>query len=375
MGTGKSAVEYYDAVARATAERLGADEAARREIRKALAFMEPRQLDDSRFRELVVGWWSDADRELEAALPAVPDIAAPVHELIMWCSGILNTDFWRLGRVLGTVHDMYIHGGWAVTAAMVAAGDDAGDFPDWDELVGLTSQTGSLRFADFACAELAALPPDVDRLDAIACPAPGRNLAAAALATAAAWITTERIRTVPARARLDDLFATLEGIDTSAPVAPSAPDTSIDPSTLTGWLEHERAADWTWTAVTAWRHGDPLALGKAIARVSGWPTSILDDIRIAVADQLDDLVALAWQHALAEARGRLTEPRTSPLVHAIVVLADAAAGRAAAELVDTVRAGRDPRPVLGRLLGDPRACPEAWQASAPAIRAALVERS
>src|SRR5262245_24614162 len=354
--------EYDGGGARFAAEILGADDADRLAIQKAAAFLELRQVDAPRLRELIAGLWSEH--------VSLIDAGATAGELAAWCTDALAAG--RIGLALGAIREAYVHTGWAVTAATLAAEDAAAALPAWDELVAQTSRLATARFADAACEVLESLDPFADRLDAIAAPAPGRELAGAALSRIADAVALGDVRAAPARSRLAHAFASVDAVLASVPIPAAPAETAVDPTPFAGWLAIEQAGDWTWARALAWRDGDPLAPGKAIVRVAGIPiASLLDEVRIAIATQLDALAPLAWRRAIADARGELADPPASPLTGAIATLADAAFAYAARQIAEAVRDRCDPRPILDALLGDPRNCPAAWEPSAFAIREAL----
>ena len=190
-------------------------------------------------------------------------------------------------------------------------------------------------------------------------------------------------RTATARARLGYTRATADAVIAGTPLRDAPDERDIDPAALVAWLavaspdsagaridaqQRQASMDerWSWASVDAWLHRDPLAPGKALARVTGLPiAAMLDDVRTAIARELDGLVAIAWRRAIADALTDAPAAASSPIVDAILALADAATEYAARRLASEGPA------IVGELLGDPRDCPEAWQGSAAAIRAAM----
>jgi hypothetical protein len=318
------------------------DDADRLALQKASAFVEARWLDAPRLRVLIAGTANDFGE--------VPEPGAPLDDLVEFCAGE------PLPLVLALVREAYVHGGWAVTAATLVAD------VSWD-LVDAVSRVASARFVERALGDLDAGAPMIDRLDAIAEPAPGRELVAAAHARIADAVLVGG-RAAAARARLGHALATADAVIAGAPL-PDAPDErDVDPGALVAWLAIDDP--WSWASVDAWLRRDPFAPGKAIARVTGLPiAAMLDEVRAAIASELHALASVAWRRAIADARADAPAVASSPIVDAIVALADAATDYAARRLASEGPA------VVGELLGDPRDCPDAWQGSAAAIRAAM----
>jgi hypothetical protein len=318
------------------------DDADRLALQKASAFVEARWIDAPRLRTLIAGTAKD--------FGDVPDRGAPVDELVAYCANA------PLPIGVALVREAYVHGGWAVAAATLVAD------VSWD-LVENVSRAATARFVDDACRELEAGEPIAARLDAIGEPAPGRELSTTARARIIDAALADA-RAAPARARLAHALMTVDAVIAGTVVPEDAIERDVDRGPLVAWLAIDEP--WTWASVDAWRHRDPLAPGKAIARAAGIAIApLLDEVRIAIARELDGLAAIAWRRAIAAARAELPEAASSPIVDAILALADAATDYAARRLASEGPA------VVGELLGDPRNCPDAWQGSAAAIRAAI----
>ena len=338
-------------------------------------------------------WRSAARPELVAAIPPAPATDAPLDETIAWCgerlgeviAGGREAPFaaWRAGLLLGVCRDTFAHGGWAATAAAIAAVDAGIDPPAWDELVREASIESTSRAATvLAEAALALHAPrsQAEALAAIGWPAVGREIVQQALAGAVAAIRgAAPVAVVRPAALLDHgIGAALAWTEGAATPVVTAPGRDLRPA-LIGWLESQAVEPWSWAALAGWIDHDPLVWAKAIARVARAPAWVasLDDVRREVAAALLTRIEPAWRMAVESLRA--SQPGSDdPVAVAVATVAEVATEQVARRLGETIAAGWAGTVRAGDLfeawLTDPRRCPEIWRSAGAPVIAALARR-
>ena len=332
-----------------------------------------------------VNVFGDAETAAEAQLPEIPGPDRPARELAAWCADRLvsaaNTPsgLWAIGRAAGELGRVFAQRGWAVVAAMFAAGDLAA-LMDWDRLVPAVAREVSTRWARARLDRVVAMPR-AELLALAGGDPPGSALVIEAMHGLASAITSGPAAVGPTPTSrmhhsLDVAASWLGAPQLGAHMMTATTDGTVE---LAAAVAAFGGGAWTWEGLAAWRAGDPLAGAKAVARVHGlgaWVTAI-DDLQRELAPRLDQLVAEHWE----EAARRAVVPSTDPIVVAIADLAEHAAATAARELGAAVRArweGRDggDAPIAQqcqRLVGDPREQPALWRAAIAPLLTALIE--
>jgi hypothetical protein len=325
-----------------------------------------------------------ADLPLWSALERVetPPEGSTTAELAAWASVQLqrHRDVVALGALIGTVVETYLVRGWAVAAATAAAGDAAAMLPPFDDLVARVADRARTRFIAETADDVATRPPERDAMIELGCAPPGGDIVRGALATAIEAIgNSAPIDGPTAVARLDaslDVAAQMLEL----PTAPRSDATAVvELGPVIACLHDAGDSEWTWQAIADWETADPLVFAKAVARGLGVATLVptFEAMRDKLAGALAWLVEAAWRTEVAAARRAALDEPPDPLAEAIVELATKASVLAARRLATAALArwdgtrGEDLRELCAELLGDPRDCPVLWEASVPAIRAAL----
>jgi hypothetical protein len=326
-----------------------------------------------------------AETAAEAQLPEIPGPDRPARELAAWCADRLGSGaatapgLWAIGRAAGELGRVFAQRGWAVVAAMFAAGDLAA-LMDWDRLVPAVAREVSMRWARSRLDRVIAMP-HAELLAVAGGDPPGAALVTEALHGLASAIASGPAGGGPtATSRLHhslDIAASWLGApQLGAHLMTATTDGTVE---LAAAVAAFGGGPWTWEVLAAWRTGDPLAGAKAVARVhglGGWVAAI-DDLQRELVPRLDRLVAEHWE----EAARRAIVLSTDPVVVAIAGLAEHAAATAARELGEAVRArwegaGSDGEPIAlrcQRLVGDPREQPGLWRAAIAPLLTALFE--
>ena len=382
MLTAHESTGYGDAAGAGLAAGLGVTGADAEWVAKAVGFRGSADLTGSG-----LGMWvtvvTDAEIAAETLLPEFPGPDRPAGELAAWCSDRLASaaatplGLWAIGRAAGALGRVFAQRGWAVVAAMFAAGDLAA-LMDWDRLVPAVAREVSMRWARARLERVIAMPR-AELLALAGGEPPGAALVTEALHGLASAITSGPAVVGPsAMSRLHhslDVAASWLGApQLGAHVMTATTDGTVE---LAAAVAAFGGGAWSWEALAAWRSRDPLAGAKAVARVHGlgaWGTAI-DDLQHELVPRLDQLVAEHWE----EAARRAIALSTDPVVVAIAGLAEHAAATAARELGEAVRArweGSGGEPIAQqcqRLVGDPREQPVLWRAAITPLLTALIE--
>ncbi|MFT3700333.1 MAG: hypothetical protein QM831_44725 [Kofleriaceae bacterium] len=303
------------------------------------------------------------------ALPpgGMPDPGAPLDDVIDWCGSAIGMrrDVLALGAMIGLVWEIYAAHGWAIAAAHAAIGD-------FVEIHAQVAARARDRVIAATAGIVAEMNPDLAALEAVGVEPPGGDLVRGTLVSA--------IRVVADEAGRADHEAVIDHVAQMFGLTlPPAPVTNVQPLDDVGAALHDLGRhEWTWAHVAEWRDGDALLLAKAIARGCGAArvVELLVRIRHEVADRLAGLVVEAWHGEVAQVVAQASVFGETPLVDAVLDLAEGAAARAGLRIARSAVAmwegGRaeDLRAVCSELLGDPRDVRPLWEAHVDALREA-----
>ena len=310
-----------------------------------------------------------------ALLPSpAPSASAPLAELLEYCATAVAAprDVAGLGALVGLIHEIYAAHGWAVAAAHAAVGARA--LPD--RLAATVTERARERFIVETANVVAACPPDLAALVAIAAVPPAGDLVRGTLAKLIETFALMAPRGEHARG---DDRRSRGAVRDRAPPAPVIAEPLADLDDVLVSLHELGRHEWSWESVEDWTTGDPLMFAKAVTRGRGFAelTGVLERVRGELAERVTDLVADTWRDAVDRARDAAVIAAPAPLADAILDLADAAAARAAERLGAIVRTqwqgghAESITAVCAELLGDPRDISTLWEAHVPAIRIAL----
>ena len=305
---------------------------------------------------------------------AAPSASAPLAELLEYCATAVAAprDVAGLGALVGLIHEVYAAHGWAVAAAHAAVGARA--LPD--RLAATVTERARERFIVETASVVAACPPDLAALVAIAAVPPAGDLVRGTLAKLIETFALMAPTASTPEATLDEV-AGLFAIELPPAAVAEVVDSDLDDVLVS--LHELGRHEWSWESVEDWTTGDPLMFAKAVTRGRGFTelTGVLERVRGELAELVTDLVTDTWRDAVERARDAAAIAAAVPLADAILDLADAAAARAAERLGAIARTqwqgGRAESitAVCAELLGDPRDVSTLWEAHVPAIRIAL----
>jgi hypothetical protein len=299
--------------------------------------------------------------------------------LVQTSAGVTAT---TLGHAIGLVRDGYVHGGWGVLAAYVAAGESVLALPSWQALCDAVSAHDLEMFLQCTAPEVAARPGPIELVAQLGIDPPGGPLVAATMAELAEGLGA---MPPPQAAAVTAFYAGLEraaallGQRTADVESRPAASTALLPLQI--YCQREASAPWTWARLNAWRTGAALDEGLAIARAVAAPGSCeaIVEIGDALGAALAPLLPATWEQAIVEVSARAAAdsaaaPVPRALIDAIMALCEQAAIGAVATVIGALEAAQagklvDLAALAAELLAPPAEVAPSWTATADRVRA------